>query len=229
MTTQNTTPTGPVGFKNFQPRGGPIALPNFDGTHQYTVPPVDYETGLELKMYQELAAENSRVNTENLEALQTVQRENRAAAEEAAKAKKKLPEPQPLPDPKPLPHEFSEDEGPTPERMLGPVLDQMRANNEPQQMIEQATVAAWMDFLHGREVAEEYWNSGGDLKAVYDLLVSRGQMSPWISTSTGEANTTKKPGSTSGTKSRPKPNTKSTNTTKTTKPSSTTPRSATKK
>lgn len=226
---QTTPPSGPTGFQNFQPRGGLITLPNHDGSHQYTLPPVDYETGIELRLYQERAAENAQVERENLEAMQAVQRQNREAAEQAKKDKKKFPDPEPLPEPKPVPHQMGQDEGPTPERMLGPVLEEMRANNEPEQMIDQASVVAWMEFLHGREVAEAFWNSGGDLKAVYDLLVRVGQVENFLSTSTGGANTTKPRASTSGTKSQPKRKPKSTTTTKNTPKSKAKSASPTKK
>lgn len=211
-----------AGFQNFTPLGGPITLPNLDGTHVYEIPPISYELGVELRLWQERINEVNQVIQENLR-----------AAQSARKAKKKAPEPKPVPD-----YEFPDDAGPTPENILGPVLDEMKANNEPAEMIKAASQTVWLDFLYDRETAEQFWNSGGDPKAIAARLFGSGmdhgldqdQATPTsTSTSTGAANTTKKPASTSGTKSRKTSNKTSTATTKTTKTTSKKSPSPTKK
>lgn len=207
------TPAGPSGFKQFVPLGGHIELPNPDGTRTYTPPMISYELGLQLRVYQEQVEEVNKVARENLEA--------------AIEAKKNGTEPERklLPD-----YEFGEDEGPTLVNMLGQdLLDEMRANNEPDEFVRVASQTVWIDFLYGRVAAEKYFNSGGDPKAVSSHLWENGLGGLLTSTSTDEANTTSKLASTSGTKSRPKPAKKSTTTTKSTRKPSTSRSSATKK
>lgn len=191
-----------VGFKNFRPKGGPITLPNFNGSKQYTIPPISYELGLELRAYQEKLNEVMEVINKNAE-----------AAKEAREKKEDPPTPTPLPE-----YEFEDDEGPTPENMLGKkVLNLMKKNNEPEELVDVATQTVWVDFLYGREAAEQFWNSGGDPKALAQALYGNGS-NPLLGTLTDTAkeNTTKQQGSTNGTTSQTKSSNKSKNTTKNT-------------
>lgn len=189
------------GFKPFTPFGGYIELPSPSGEHLYTVPPVTYEAGLELRLYQEKVTEIQKVAAENMQ-----------AAMDAEKNGQEKPERKPLPD-----YVFEDDEGPTPENMLGQeLLDQMTANGESFEFIRVSTETVWVDFLYGREAAEVFFNSGGDPKALADRLYGSGIDHKLTSMPTDEANTTKPRASTSGTKSQPKRKPKSTTTTKST-------------
>lgn len=212
-----------TGFKQFAPRAGLIQLPNEDGSHVYTIPPLSYELGLELRAWQEKVNEVNAVIQRNLN-----------AAMEAKKKGEEAPEPEPVPD-----YEFPSDEGPTPENMLGSALDEMRANGESHDFVQAATRVVYLDFLYDRETAEQFWNTGADPKATAYRLYGSGidhglsqdedQETTSTSTTTGEANTTKKPASTSGTNSRKKSNKKSTTTTKNTQTKNGSQSSASKK
>src|SRR5690625_4043084 len=151
----------------------------------YALPFVDYQMGLQLRVYQEQVNEVIRITQENLK-----------AAQEAEEAGLEPPEKKPVPD-----YEWPEDEGPTPENMLGEdLLEEMQTNGEPYVLVQLATQTAWFDFLHGREFAEEFWASGGDTKKATAKITGRASAAiTSISTNTDEANTTQKPGSTSGT------------------------------
>jgi len=181
----------------------------------YKPPLVGYRLGLKLRAIQEQANEVYRIVQENVQ-----------AAKEAEENGEEPPEPKPVPE-----YTWEDDEGPTPENMLGDdLLAEMEANGEPHDLIILATDTAWMDFLRGREFAEEYWATGGDTKKAAKKITGRNSRGiPSISTNTGEANTTKTQASTSGTKSRKKPNSKSTTTTKNTGANKTKSPSATKK
>lgn len=181
----------------------------------YKPPLVGYRMGLQLKLYQEQVNEVYRIVQENLQ-----------AAKEAEENGLEPPEKIPVPD-----YKWEDDEGPTPENMLGEsLIDEMEANGEPHDLVVLATDTVWQDFLYGREYAEEYWATGGDTKKATEKITGRHSKAiPSTSTNTGGANTTQKPGSTSGTKSQKKPSKKSTTTTKNTSASNTKSRSATKK
>lgn len=80
--------------------------------------------------------------------------------------------------------------------LMGPVWDEMKADNVPHSALYRAALTCLIDFRMGREAAETYWNSGivpGEAPAPKGAT----------STSTGAASTTKPPASTSGTTSRP--------------------------
>lgn len=191
-----------MSFGQFKQFDGPIELIGVKG-HKYVPPAITFQLGVKLKLYQEQVEEVQKVIFENLE-----------AAKEAEKAGKEPPKPKQPPQ-----YEWSEDEGPTPENMLGKkVLAAMKKNNEPHEMVEVATHTVWMDFLYGREVAEAFWNSGGDPKVVAEILYGSGKdhKIPLMSTSTEEESTTKKQASTNGTNSRKTSGKKSNNTTKNT-------------
>jgi hypothetical protein len=181
----------------------------------YKPPLVSYRLGMELRVYQEQVNEVIRIAQENLK-----------AAKEAEEAGLEPPEKIPVSD-----YEWGDDEGPTPENMLGEdLLAEMEANGEPHALVMLATDTVWQDFLYGREYAEEYWASGGDTKKATEKITGRKSKEiPSISTNTDGASTTQKPGSTKGTTSQRKPNKKSTTTTKNTGASKTKSRSATKK
>lgn len=181
----------------------------------YTPPLVSYKLGMELRVFQEQVNEVIRIVEENVQ-----------AAKEAEEAGLEPPEKKPVPD-----YEWGDDEGPTPENMLGEaLLDEMESNGEPYVLVKLATDTVWQDFLYGREYAEEFWASGGDTKKAAAKITGRNSKEiPSISTNTAGANTTKTRGSTSGTKSRKKPNKTSTTTTKNTGDAKTKSPSATKK
>lgn len=82
-------------------------------------------------------------------------------------------------------------------RLLGPVWDELHANNVswPKIKVIAETAVFWAGA--GLEVAEVYWSSGGNPEALRPNRKAR------RSTPTGGASTTKKPGSGSGTKSQP--------------------------
>lgn len=202
------------GLKEFTPFSGHLEFPYNGKT--YTPRPISYELGLQLKLFQEQVSELQAIVADNLKA--------QRAAEEAGE---EPPETKPVPE-----YEWSEDEGPTPENMLGEdLLAELKADNVPFEFVQLATHTMWMDFLYGRDTAEAYWNSGGDPKAVAEILYGSGRdhKIPLTSTSTGEAHTTKPRASTNGTKSRKKPSKSSTTTTKTTTKKPAKSASATKK
>jgi hypothetical protein len=181
----------------------------------YKPPLVGYRLGMELRVFQEQVNETIRIAQQNIQ-----------AAKEAEENGEEPPEKIPAPD-----YEWGDDEGPTPENMLGEALiDEMEANGEPHDLVMLATDTVWQDFLYGRAYAEEFWASGGDTKKATEKMTARNSKEiPSISTNTGEANTTKTRASTSGTTSQKKPSKKSTTTTKNTGSSRTKSRSATKK
>src|SRR5690625_2431908 len=105
--------------------------------------------GLELRVFQGHVDEEYRIVQENVQ-----------AAKEAEENGEEPPEPKPVPE-----YTWEDDEGPTPENMLGePLLEEMEANGEPYALVKLATDTVWQDFLYGRKYAEEYWASGGDTK-----------------------------------------------------------------
>src|SRR5690625_4550825 len=181
----------------------------------YKPPLVGYRLGMELRVFQEQVNETIRIAQQNIK-----------AAKEAEENGEEPPEKIPAPD-----YKWEDDEGPTPENMLGEALiDEMEANGEPHALVMLATDTVWQDFLYGRAYAEEFWASGGDTKKATEKMAARNSKeSPSISTNTDEANTTKTRASTSGTKSQKKPSKKSTTTTKNTGGAKTKSRSATKK
>lgn len=193
----------------------PLELTSPVTGNTYNPPLVSYRKGLQLRVYQEQVNEVIRIVEANAQ-----------AAKEAEEAGQEPPEKTPVPE-----YEWSEDDGPTPENMLGqPLLDEMEANDEPYALVQLATHTVWQDFLYGREFATEFWASGGDIKkATKKMSGEKGTEIPSISTSTGEANTTKTPASTSGTKSQKKPSRSSTTTTKNTTKKPAKSASATKK
>jgi hypothetical protein len=91
-----------------------------------------------------------------------------------------------------------EDEEALYRRMLGDAFDALLADGVswPKIQIVGQTALLWIGS--GRPLAEEFWNSGGDPEA---FPPARKRTRPG-STSTGEARTTKRRGSTSGTTSR---------------------------
>ena len=202
-------------FEKFKAFRDPIKFPSPTG-HTYEPPPISYEMGIKLKLYQEQVDEVQATIAQNLQ-----------AAEAAIEKGEKPPKPKPLPQ-----YEWSEDDGPTPENMLGEeVLNEMKKNNESFDLITAATHTVWVDFLYGRDAAEAYWNSGGDPKAIAETLYGTGKdhKIPLISTNTGGENSTKKQGSTNGTKSRQKPNKDSKSTTENTRKKPSQSRSSTQK
>lgn len=81
-------------------------------------------------------------------------------------------------------------------RLLGPVWDQLHADRVPWHKIKMVAETAVFWVGAGLELAEAYWNSGGNPEALSPNRKAR------RSTNTGGANTTKKPASGNGTKSR---------------------------
>jgi len=87
--------------------------------------------------------------------------------------------------------------------VLGPVFDQMVADNVPSQAIARAGFAAMADFQFGREAAEKVWEGGLDPKALAES-VQKALEKYRVSTpspSTGAARKTRSRASTTGTTS----------------------------
>ena len=170
-----------MSMKDFTEFSDPLIIPI--GGKKYTIPPVSTSLGLKLTLVAEHAAQIFAIVERNQEAARK--------AEEAGEAP---PEPEPLPE-----FELEDDDADEDlqQKMLGDAYDQMIKDDVPFTALRRAGMTAYHDFLYGREAAVAFWNSGGDPKAVAETLpASTGSM-----TSTGEATTTKRPASTSGTKS----------------------------
>ena len=188
-TTKGTT----MSFEDFKAFNENITVrvPTRDGDlKEYTIPPIDAKTGIELRLFQ------SRVN----EIVEISQRN-----EQKIKNTKdgETPDLEELPD-----YEFTDDNSPTPQKILGEKLhQQLLDDGVTAEAVQLMTDTAFWDFLAGREAAEAYWNSGGDPK-VLARATPAGSMPS--TTNTGEENTTQKRASTSGTKSRKKTTTGST-------------------
>ena len=90
---------------------------------------------------------------------------------------------------------------------LGTAYAEMVADSVPNDAIFRAVLTAWTDFKAGRGAAEIMWKTGGDPKAIQALTDQANRATrrkaQKRSTSTGAANTTKRPASTSGTKTSP--------------------------
>lgn len=87
---------------------------------------------------------------------------------------------------------------------LGDAYQEMLADGVPDAAIARALMTAIVNHAQGREVAEAYWVNGGNPKAIADWLVEKRSTSTSTTNSTGEANATRKPASTSGTRRRKK-------------------------
>lgn len=174
-----------MAFEDFAQFDNPIIL-TYRGK-EYRVPEVSVRMGALLTL-----------NTEYGQEVVRIQQENREAAEKAIAAGEAIPEPVPLPE---KPPELTSEDGLSIELMLlGDVYQQMVDDDVPYKVIQAAGVTAAHDFYYGREVAEAFWNSGGDPKAAGDAMADQiGSMR-----STVEESTTQKPDSTSGTKPRKK-------------------------
>lgn len=77
---------------------------------------------------------------------------------------------------------------------LGPAHDQMLDDGVPLPAIKHCAITALFDIVHGRKAAENYWNSPQGKATTARATSSR----------TGGGSTTRKRGSTSGTRSRTK-------------------------
>lgn len=90
-----------------------------------------------------------------------------------------------------------------PERVLGPVYQQMADDQVPDPYIQFAGQTAYIWIIGGEEAAERYWTSGGRPEALGPgNRAQRRAKTP--KTSTGVANGTPSPASTSGTSTRQK-------------------------
>lgn len=88
--------------------------------------------------------------------------------------------------------------------LLGPTLEQMRADNVPAGFITKAVLTALADFRNGRAAAEEFWDAVTDPKALMDLISRTPAQESKPSTSTAAARKTPKRASGTTTKtSRP--------------------------
>jgi hypothetical protein len=81
---------------------------------------------------------------------------------------------------------------------LGAALDEMRADSVKPEAIERAARTAYADYLRDRGTALVLWKTGGDPKAMTEL-VSAALEEASTSTTTAEASTTPSPKSGSGT------------------------------
>jgi hypothetical protein len=88
--------------------------------------------------------------------------------------------------------------------LLGSAAAEMRADGVPGDAINRAYLTALAEYKFGRDAAEIMWATGGDPKAIearVKAATNRSQRrASKQSPSTGEATTTKRPGSTSTTK-----------------------------
>lgn len=82
--------------------------------------------------------------------------------------------------------------------VLGPLWDDMLADNVPTAAITRAGLTALADYQYGRERAEMVWETGADPKAIRKYL--QGQEPPQESSKPAAASTTKRRASTSGTR-----------------------------
>jgi hypothetical protein len=87
--------------------------------------------------------------------------------------------------------------------VLGPVWDQMIADEVPMEAMVRAAFAAMTDFQFGREQAERVWEAGLDPKALAEAVMNARQTLEELkqSSSTGAASETRKRASTTGTSS----------------------------
>lgn len=165
-------------FKDFESFVSPLQLPYRGKT--YELPLIGAKTGARLHMILAQNAEYERILNENAEAV-----------EAAKKAKRKAPKLQELPE---VP------ENPTNQEMLGEAIDELYDDDLPIGVINVMANTVYYDFILGREAAEVYWNSGGDPKELQSYI---NQLTNSSMNGAG-ANTTKRPASTSGTKSKTK-------------------------
>jgi hypothetical protein len=86
-----------------------------------------------------------------------------------------------------------------PERVLGPVYQQMAADGVEDPYIQFSGQAAYLWIIGGEEAAERFWTSGGHPEALGPT--NRQERRAAGQTSTGGANGTRTPASTSGTRS----------------------------
>lgn len=90
--------------------------------------------------------------------------------------------------------------------LLGPVHQELTADGVSDEWVGRVILTAMADLKSGRVQAEIMWKTGGDPKAIGALMVSLApnraarRKASKSSTSTGAADTTKPPASTSGTK-----------------------------
>lgn len=87
--------------------------------------------------------------------------------------------------------------------ILGPLLDEFRADSVPIAFVGRVAMTALADFLHGRAVAEMAWETGNDPKAVekYVATLQETMEIPPSSPSTAPATSTRRRASTSSTTS----------------------------
>lgn len=87
---------------------------------------------------------------------------------------------------------------------LGPVLEQMRADNLPPMLITRAAVTAWTWSEHGMTVAEHMWEHGPDPEALAASMKAAAASTTSPATDAA-GSSTKRPANTSGTSSRKAP------------------------
>ena len=88
--------------------------------------------------------------------------------------------------------------------LLGDALTEMNSDGVSDEWVGRALLTAMADFKSGRFQAELMWKTGGDPKALDDLVKPPNRKARRASTSTGAAGTTKPPASTSGMRKSPK-------------------------
>lgn len=177
-----------MAFKDYKEFSAPLILPIMG--KEYVIPEVSAALGAKLMLAVERAQQ-----------IMAVINRNEEAAAKAEAEGKTPPEPEEIPS-------FDYDEDDNEEQLykdiLGPeVLAQMEKDNVPFSSIKLAGLTGYHKFLYGMDAAESFWNSGGDPKALAQNLAGI-QESTDSTTSTGEATTTKRRASTSGTRSRKK-------------------------
>lgn len=74
--------------------------------------------------------------------------------------------------------------------LLGPVWDEMIADNVPLALANRAGATMLADFQYGREYAEAMWETGADPKAMTEYMKARGNRATRRSKSTGGATKT---------------------------------------
>jgi hypothetical protein len=113
-------------------------------------------------------------------------------------------EPDPAAGPPPQLHFEGPEEEAMQRRALGAEqLEQLRADGFGLPTINHFTTTAIVWHAQGREMAEMYWNAGGDPARFQTAALQRlPRAARRASTNGGAASTTKTPGSTSGTRSR---------------------------
>ncbi|RLK13328.1 hypothetical protein DER29_4346 [Micromonospora sp. M71_S20] len=88
-----------------------------------------------------------------------------------------------------------------PERVLGPVYQQMAADGVEDPYIQFSGQTAYLWIIGGEEAAERFWTSGGHPEALGPTNRKERRAAAAGQTSTGGANGTRTPASTSGTRS----------------------------